>query len=219
MNREIGRGLLVLAILVIWWIVTGLTHLIDPLRLPSPESIWAALVQISTRGYAGATLPVHILTSLKLIVEGFGLSVIVGFPIGLSMGLSRRWESFINPVFQGLRAVPPLAWIPLSILWFGIGSRAQLFIIWYAATPPMILNTWWGVRQIPSSINETAAVFGAGRWRRWKSVVVPGAVVQVFTGLRLSLQVSWMALVAAELVGSKAGLGHIMIIGARAIDP
>ena len=121
-------------------------------------------------------------------------------------------------MFQLLRPIPALAWIPLAILWFGLGTEAQVFVIALAAFAPLVINTYTGVRTVNPTLVAAARVHGAKPWHVLSSVVIPSSLPMIFTGLRISMQVCWMALVAAELVGSTSGLGHIMIIGERDLN-
>ncbi len=135
------------------------------------------------------------------------------------MGWCRRAEAFINPTFLLIRPIPPLAWIPLSIPWFGLGDIAKIFVIWFAAFVPALINTYTGVRSIDGTLIAAARVHGASTARILADVVVPGALPMIFTGLRLSLQASWTTLVAAELVGAFFGLGRVLMIASLDIYP
>jgi NitT/TauT family transport system permease protein/taurine transport system permease protein len=135
------------------------------------------------------------------------------------MGASRAVEAFANPIFLVLRPIPPLAWIPLAIVWLGLGDAAKMMVIFFAAFVPSVINSYTGVRQIDRPLFEAAAVLGIRGARYWREVLVPGALPSIFTGLRLSLQASWTTLVAAELVGAVAGLGQILNQGAQDIFP
>jgi NitT/TauT family transport system permease protein/taurine transport system permease protein len=135
------------------------------------------------------------------------------------MGWSPRVEAVLNPVFLLIRPIPPLAWIPLAIVWLGLGDGAKIMVIWFAAFVPSAINTFTGVRQINPILIEAARVHGATDWRVAKEVVAPAALPMIFTGLRLSLQASWTTLVAAELVGAFLGLGRVLSIAYRDIYP
>jgi taurine transport system permease protein len=161
----------------------------------------------------------HALHSLKLVVMGFLVAIAVGVPLGLLMGWSRRAEALINPVFLLIRPIPPLAWIPLAILWLGLGDAAKIMVIFFAAFVPSVINTFTGVRTIEPHIIEAAHMLGTGRWRFVREVLVPAAAPMIFTGLRLSLQASWTTLVAAELVGALAGLGRVLNMAQQDIYP
>jgi NitT/TauT family transport system permease protein/taurine transport system permease protein len=217
------RGLIALATLVcvgvLWAATTGWFGIISSARFPSPAQVWSSLAQISTVGFAGATLPVHIVASVSLVIEGFLIAASSGTALGLAMGWSPRFAALVNPVFQLIRPIPPLAWIPLAILWLGLGNAAKVFVIWLAAFVPAVINTEAGVRDLPKYLIEAAEMLGTNRVRLIGRIVVPGALPVVFTGLRLSLQASWTTLVAAELVASVYGLGHVLNTAQQDIDP
>ncbi|HYF06578.1 MAG TPA: ABC transporter permease, partial [Acetobacteraceae bacterium] len=188
-------------------------------RFPSPAEFGKALVQIAIQGYGGAPLLLQALHSLKLVAMGFAVAVAVGVPLGLAMGWSERVEAFTNPIFLVLRPIPPLAWIPLAIVWLGLGDGAKILVIWFAAFVPSVINTWTGVRGVDPTLIAAAQVHGAGRARMLWEVIIPGAMPMIFTGLRLSLQASWTTLVAAELVGAFFGLGRVLDAAYRDINP
>jgi NitT/TauT family transport system permease protein/taurine transport system permease protein len=210
----------VLAVLVLWWLATSGLRLLNPLRLPSPQEVWAALAQISTgQGYGGATLWQHALQSLTLVAKGFGVAIVTGIPLGLLMGWSRRAEALINPIFLLLRPIPALAWIPLAIVWFGLGDAGKVFVIWLTAFVPSVINAFTGVRGVDPVLIAAARTQGASTAQVLRHVVIPGAMPLIFTGLRLSLQASWTTLVAAELVGAFFGLGRVLNVAGQDIFP
>ncbi|HEY8381519.1 MAG TPA: ABC transporter permease [Microvirga sp.] len=207
------------ALVLLWFTLTTATAIIGPGRFPSPSDFWLSLTQINVRGYAGATLVSHAWQSLKLVVMGFLVAVATGVPLGLWMGWDRRAEALINPVFLVIRPIPPLAWIPLAILWLGLGDAAKIMVIWFAAFVPSVINTFTGVRNIDRPMIEAARMLGTPRWRLIREVIAPAASPMIFTGLRLSLQASWTTLVAAELVGALAGVGFILNVAQQDIYP
>jgi NitT/TauT family transport system permease protein/taurine transport system permease protein len=135
------------------------------------------------------------------------------------MGYSRKAEALINPAFLLLRPIPPLAWIPLAIVWLGLGDAAKVLVIIVAAFVPSVINSYTGVRNIEKPIMEAAQMLGIRGFKLVTDVLVPGAFPMIFTGLRLSLQASWTTLVAAELIGALYGLGSILNQGAQDIYP
>jgi taurine transport system permease protein len=135
------------------------------------------------------------------------------------MGINRSFEAFVNPVFLMIRPIPPLAWIPLAVVWFGLGIPAKIFVVWLAAFVPALINAYTGVRTVDRTLIDAARIHGAGTSRLILDVIVPGALPMIFTGLRLSLQASWTTLVAAQLVGSIAGLGHVLSVASIDIYP
>lgn len=208
-SARIGAAAVTVAMLL-WFILTTVTGLIPSGRFPSPADTWAALVQISGRGYANGGLAAHVVSSLRVVTLGFVAAVVTGVPLGLLMGWSRKAEAFINPIFLLIRPIPPLAWIPLAILWLGLGDAAKVLVIWFAAFVPSVINSSAGVRAIDKPIIEAARMLGTPKWRFVREVMVPASSPMIFTGLRLSLQASWTTLVAAELVGAVYGIGRVL---------
>lgn len=147
------------------------------------------------------------------------VAIATGVPLGLWMGWSRRAEALINPIFLIVRPIPPLAWIPLAILWLGLGDAAKIMVIWFAAFVPSVINSFAGVRNIDPPVLEAAHMLGTPRWRFVAEVLVPAAAPMIFTGLRLSLQASWTTLVAAELVGALVALGFVLNMAQQDIYP
>jgi taurine transport system permease protein len=216
----LGVSLLALGgVLALWWLLTSATGFISPARFPAPAEVWGAARQIVVEGYSNARLHEHVLRSVLLVTMGFAVAASCGVVLGLAMGASRRVEAVANPIFLLLRPIPPLAWIPLAIVWLGLGDAAKLMVIFVSAFVPSVINSYTGVRQIDKPIFEAAAMLSVTGWRYWREVLVPGALPSIFTGLRLSLQASWTTLVAAELVGAVAGLGTILNQSAQDIYP
>jgi taurine transport system permease protein len=215
-----GSALVALAaVLLLWQLLTAVFGVIAPTRFPTPAEVGGALQQIAVEGYSNGRLHEHVLRSVLLVSMGFVVASSAGVALGLWMGASRVAEAFVNPIFLLLRPIPPLAWIPLAIVWLGLGDAAKLMVIFVSAFVPSVINSYTGVRQIDRPLFEAAAMLKVQGWRYWREVLIPGALPSIFTGLRLSLQASWTTLVAAELVGAIAGLGQILNQAAQDIYP
>jgi NitT/TauT family transport system permease protein/taurine transport system permease protein len=207
------------AVLLAWHVLTATTGWVSPARFAPPAEVMGALRQIAVDGYASARWHEHVLRSVLLVTASFAVASSFGVALGLAMGASRSAEAFVNPIFLLLRPIPPLAWIPLAIVWLGLDNAAKVMVIFVAAFVPSVINSFTGVRQIERPIFEAAAMLDVRGWRYWREVLVPGALPSIFTGLRLSLQASWTTLVAAELIGAVAGLGAILNQSAQDIYP
>jgi NitT/TauT family transport system permease protein/taurine transport system permease protein len=208
---RLAVGTATFAVLVAgWYLATSVTHAIPAIYFPTPQEVWAALSQITLVGYADGRLHEHFVHSSKLVLMGFAVAVSIGVPLGLWMGWSRRAEAFVNPVFLLIRPIPPLAWIPLAIVWLGLGDAAKVLVIWFAAFVPAVINSYAGVRSIEPHVIEAARSLGVRGPMLVGEVLVPGALPLIFTGLRLSLQACWTTLVAGELIGAIVGLGHVL---------
>jgi ABC-type nitrate/sulfonate/bicarbonate transport system permease component len=209
----------VATIMALWYVLTTLTHVVAAARFPTPGDAWGALQQITLQGYADARLWRHVVQSSGLVLMGFAVASSVGVALGLLMGWNRRAEALLNPVFLLLRPIPPLAWIPLAIVWLGLGNAAKVLVIFMAAFVPAVINTYAGVRSMEPQIVEASRMLGVRGTRFIREVLVPAAMPHIFTGLRLSLQASWTTLVAAELVGALYGLGQVLSSAAQDIYP
>ena len=218
-RKSLWIALWLAGLVLIWWLATSASGWIDSSRFPSPVETWDAFRQIVTEGYSNARWHQHVLRSILLVCMGFSVAGALGVLLGMAMGSSRKIEAFLNPAFLFLRPIPPLAWIPLAIVWLGLGDAAKVMVIFVAAFVPSVINSYSGVRQIDRSILEASAMLDVKGLRLWRAVLFPAALPSIFTGLRLSLQASWTTLVAAELVGAVAGLGQILNQGAQDIYP
>lgn len=198
------------AAILFWWMATSVLHLVDTIRFPDPGTFLESLHQIVFAQYAGGDLAQHVASSLGLVLRGFVLASVTGCALGLIMGLSPFWRDFLSPIFNLLRPVPPLAWIPLALLWFGLGDASKIFLITYAAFIPVVINTSAGVAQIDRVLLEAARVHGARGWPWLRHVIIPGAVPHILIGLRLAMQTSWNVIVAAELLGAIYGIGKVL---------
>jgi taurine transport system permease protein len=210
-SARMQTGIATVVVLLVFWVVGSRSGLINPQVFPSPDQFWAAAKQLVVgEGFADGRVHEHALQSIKLILMGFFAATAIGVPLGLWMGWSRKAEALINPIFLLIRPIPALAWIPLAIVWLGLGDAAKVMILWFAAFVPSVINSYTGVRTIERPIIEASQVFGRGGWSLIKDVIVPGALPSIFTGLRLSLQGCLTALVAAELLGALLGMGKVL---------
>jgi taurine transport system permease protein len=210
-RNRLAIGIASVAAVIALWYFGSRAGWIDKEIFPTPTQFAGAVKQASFGdGYADGRLWAHMWQSIKLIVLGFAAANVVGVPLGLWMGWSRRAEAFVNPVFLLVRPIPALAWIPLAIVWLGLGDAAKVMILWFAAFVPSVINSFSGVRTIDRPLIEAGRMLGVSRWSMVKDVIVPGALPSIFTGLRLSLQGCVTALVAAELLGAQLGMGKVL---------
>ena len=172
----------------------------------------SAAVDLMNRG----VLLTHIVDSLYRVLLAVGTASVIGIPLGLAMGWFPRFRSAVDPLLEFIRPIPPLAWIPLSILWFGIGDTQIVYIIFLAAFFPIVLNSMAGARDVDTYLVRAGLSLGARPRELFTTVVLPGALPNIFTGVRVGLGIGWMALVAGELVAAPSGLGY-MINNARTL--
>src|SRR5829696_7516269 len=174
MDRRSAMGIVtLLALALLWYLATTAFGLISSGRFPAPADAWSSLRQVALRGYANGLLHEHVLHSVKLVTLGFLVAAGTGTPLGLLMGWSRRAEALVNPVFSLIRPIPPLAWIPLAILWLGLGDAAKIMVIWFAAFVPAVINSFTGVRTIEPSVLEAGRMLGTPRARLVAEILVP----------------------------------------------
>ena len=206
---------LLAAFIGVWEFASIFGQRINPqleVMLPPPTAVFSAALDLLNRG----VLFTHILDSLYRVLIAVGTAAALGVPLGLAMGWSRRIREAVDPLIGFIRPIPPLAWIPLSILWFGIGDMQIEYIIFLAAFFPIVLNSLAGARDVDSYLLQAGLSLGARRHELFLTVVLPGALPNIFTGLRIGLGIGWMALVAGELVAAPSGLGY-MINNARTL--
>ena len=206
--------------LFVWWRLTaGAMPVLEPMSLPSPRETWSAVRQIATDGYSGSVLWGHLAASTWLVLRGFVLALVLGLALGLSMSLSSAARDLLMPIFSFVRPVPPLAWIPLALLWLGLGDGSKLLVITLAALIPVVINTLMGVQQIDRSLLAAARVLGARRLVWLLHVIVPGALPHILVGVRLAMQTCWTVIVAAELLGAVRGVGKVLATAKEDVYP
>ncbi|MDE2395984.1 MAG: ABC transporter permease [Burkholderiales bacterium] len=209
MTRRLGaarRLALPLALLLAWqWASTVLLDETERALLPPPTAVAAAAWELLASG----ELMHHLFDSLRREFVAF-VWALAAVPTGIAMGWWKLADEQLNPVVEMLRPIPPLAWIPLSILWFGVGDIQNEFIILLGIFFPILLNTIAGVKGVEPNLVRAARCLGAGEAAVLRRVVLPAALPQIITGVRVGLGVGWMALVAAELVGANSGLGFLI---------
>lgn len=201
----VGRFLQYLAILlgivVSWVLAARITA--NEIIMPSPGSVAEALVDASRDG----TLWDAAQTSLTRLAMGYGIAVLVCVPLGVAMGLSRTARALLDPIVELTRPISGLAWIPLALLLFGVGDTLVVFIIFYGAIFPIVVNTAAGIRDVDQHLVAASKTFGVSKLTTFFHVMLPGALPTILVGLRTASGTAWMSLVAAELVGGSAGLG------------
>ena len=203
--------LIYLAILLtVWWAVAAL-HLISPLFLPPPQQVLAKLLTIAgPQGFMDATLWQHLAASLTRIVLALLAAVLIGIPVGIAMGLSPTVRGILDPIIELYRPVPPLAYLPLMVIWFGIGETSKILLIYLAIFAPVAMSALAGVKSAQQVRIRAAQSLGASRAQVLWFVILPGALPEILTGLRIGLGVGWSTLVAAELIAATRGLGFMV---------
>ncbi|WP_264289602.1 taurine ABC transporter permease TauC [Duffyella gerundensis] len=199
-----------LVLLAIWWVVTRL-QLIGPLFLPPPQQVLHQLFTIaSAQGFMDATLWQHLAASLTRILIALAAAVLIGVPVGIAMGLNETVRGILDPLIELYRPIPPLAYLPLMVIWFGIGETSKILLIYLAIFAPVALSALAGVKSAQQVRTRAAQSLGASRWQVLWYVILPGALPEILTGLRIGLGVGWSTLVAAELIAATRGLGFMV---------
>lgn len=209
-RRPLARGLLYVAgpllLLALWQGLFEL-RLIRPILLPPPSKVAQAFWSLAASG----ELFGHVAISVLRVLEGFAAAAIAGLALGLAVGLSRPVDRATDLLIQLIKPIPPIAWIPLAILWFGIGEVAKVYIIFLGAFFPILVNTIDGIRQTDHRYVELARILEVPRLRFITKVVLPGALPAIMTGLRVGIMVAWMCVVASELIAASSGIGYLIM--------
>jgi ABC-type nitrate/sulfonate/bicarbonate transport system permease component len=195
----------VVAAVAIWALVTR-ARWVDPILLPSPADVAKAF----TASVADGSLQKHVAVSLLRVVEGFAIAMIIAVPLGILMGVSRLARGIVEPLLELLRPIPPIAVIPLAILWFGIDELSKVFIIAYGAFFPILVNTMAGFNEVDRVHVRAAQALGAKRYHVFRDVVLRSAFPFIIVGARVGMGMAFIVLVAAELIASSRGLGFLI---------
>jgi len=203
--RRVLPSVAVLGALVgLWWLTVAAT---GSVVFPTPWQVLTGTAELVRDG----SLWEHIGASLFRVGSGFGLAVAFAVPLGLWMGWKRGAFVTLNPIFQMLRPISPIAWIPIAILWFGVGDVSPIFLIFLSSVFPMIVQTVVGVHTIEQRYLRAAANFDVSRRTLFRRVVIPAVLPQVIVGMRIGLGVAWLVVVAAEMIALRSGLGYLII--------
>ena len=204
MRRALPSLAAIAAIVAVWWAAVAVT---GSVIFPSPGRVVAGALELALDG----TLVEHIRASLFRVGLGFGLAVAVALPLGLWMGWVPGTFATLNPIVQILRPISPIAWIPIAILWFGVGDASPIYLIFIASVFPMVVQTTSGVHAIERRYLRAAENFGVSRATLFQRVVIPAVLPQILIGMRIGLGVAWLVVVAAEMIALRSGLGYLII--------
>jgi len=183
----------------------------EPIWLPAPEAVVSRLGEIASEGYKNVSLWEHLGYSLGRVIAGFVIGSIIGIPLGYAMGLSNWFRGWFDPIVEFMRPVPPLALIPLIIIWFGIGEEGKVILLFLAALWIMTISARAGVSGVRISKVHAAYSLGASKWQILRHVIVPNSLPEIFTGARVAMGVCWGTVVAAELVAADRGAGMMIV--------
>ncbi len=203
-----------IVIIVIWSLASNSSSAL----IPHPEDVFKRLIASFSQKIGRYSLLQHTLVSLRRVVIGFSLAAVSGILVGIVMGRSKLADAIIRPLFEIVRPIPGVAWIPMAILWFGIGENSKYFIIFMGGFAHLVVNTYSGARRSDPLLIGVANMLGASNRQTFLNVVLPSCVPYIFAGLQVSLSTSWMAVLAAEMVSSTEGSGWIIIAGMESGD-
>jgi NitT/TauT family transport system permease protein len=211
---QVQRLVVPLGLLAVWEVFSRSGYL-PPALLPPPTAVlhaladWLFAIDGSTQDYAGTWLR-HALSSTWRVFVGFAIAGLLGVTLGASIGWSRAAEKSLEPTLQMLRPIPPVSWIPLAIIWFGIADRPAIFLVFLGAFFPILMNTIHGVKTIDRNLIRAGAMMGASERQLLWNIVLPAALPSIFAGLRIAIGSAWMLTVTAEMVAVKSGVGYVL---------
>jgi len=214
----------VLVIFLIWAAFTGSTWTfihapadwqMRPIWLPPPENVWNRLLAVADQGFRNFTLWQHLSISIGRVFAGFFFGALIGIPLGMAMGLNSFLRGWFDPIVEFMRPVPPLALIPLVIIWYGIDEKAKIILLFLAALWIMAIAARSGVSGVKLSKVHAAYSLGASKWQVLRHVIMPNALPDIFTGARVAMGVCWGTVVAAELVAAEKGAGFMIMVASR----
>lgn len=203
--KELLPPLVALSLLIaLWWVIVVASN---SAIFPTPLQVVTGTMELVRDG----TIWDHIGSSLFRVGAGFGLAVATAIPLGLWLGRVDAAYITLNPIFQILRPISPIAWIPIAILWFGVGNASPIFLIYIASVFPLIVQTAAGVHTIERRYLRAAENFGVSRARLFRQVIIPAVLPEIIVGMRISLGVAWLVVVAAEMIALRSGLGYLIM--------
>jgi NitT/TauT family transport system permease protein len=200
------------------WTVASLAGAAPEQFLPPPWKVAARFIQLTREPFVGYTLQQHLLSSFMRFGMGFALAVAIGVPLGLALGWFRWLDMIVSPMFDALRFVAPIAWVPFAALWFGTGIGGPVLVIFTGAFPPCVINTYRGARHVEPYLVEAAQTLGASHWQIITEVLLPASVPSIVAGLRVSAGLAWQSLVGAELIVASSGIGYLLVKGQASIS-
>lgn len=199
----------VISVLVIWYLITAL-KIVPSLFLPSPQAVWQKFLEVSQQGFMKSTLWQHLAASISRVLLALVAAIAIGVPLGLWMGLNKWVRAVLDPLVELLRPIPPLAYLPLLVIWFGIGETTKVLLIFFSILAPVIISSTHGVISHQLNRERAALSLGASQSQVFWHVILPTALPHILTGIRIGLGVGWSTLVASELVAADRGIGFMV---------
>lgn len=214
-RRRLIRGAIGIGVVLVLWQVMAVAYNLQQI-LPPPLTVARTIINTLTLHYQqrwlyGPNIYQHLASSLIRAVSGFAIAAAFSIPLGLLAGRSRAVSEFVDPVIRSLYPIPGIAWIPLAILWFGLGNTTVIFVVVIAEFFPLYFNTEAGARNINPILIDAARCFGARRLTLFRRVILPASIPYIITGMRIALGGSWRMIVAAEMLASESGIGSVLM--------
>jgi taurine transport system permease protein len=198
----------------VWWLVTAMGW-VKPLFVPPPMAIVTKFIDIWNEGFTGTPFLEHVWISTLRVFGAFALACLIGLPLGLAMGMSPVMSGIFDPPIEFYRPIPPLAYLPLMIIWFGIGETSKVLLIFLSVFAPVVLGARSGVKSAAIEQIHAAYSFGATRWQVMRHVILPSAMPEILTAMRIGIGFGWTTLVAAEMVAATKGLGYMVLTASQ----
>lgn len=195
------------------WTLIAVSGWVPRQFLPTPWTVADRLWELTNAPFVGYTIQQHLASSLGRYLLGFGLAALVGIPLGLMMGWFRWLDDVVTPLFEGIRFIAPIAWVPFAALWFGTGIGGPVLIIFMGAFPPALINAYRGAKFVEPRLIEAGRMLGASNTTMITQVLLPASVPSIVAGLRISAGLGWQSLVGAELIVASSGIGYLMVKG------
>ncbi len=204
----------IFCLIAIWIALSGSR----PDFFPTPRMTWDRFVELVEYPISKISIPGHIWASLKRVLTAFSAATVIGISFGIVMGWNKRIRAAVEPIFEALRPIPPIAWIPLVILWFGIGEFPKVLLVFIGSIIPIVLNTMTGVGLVDPMYLNVSRIFRANTVQTMLHVVLPASIPAIFAGMKAALSSGWMVVVAAEMIASKSGVGFLITRGSDSYD-
>jgi taurine transport system permease protein len=204
----------IVTFILLWFYVARITGY----RIASPMQVAARFQTTLKKPIASKSIFQHAGISLLRVVKALFFAIVIGIPLGLLMGWNRTFRAIVRPVFEAIRPIPPIAWIPLITMWFGIYETPKVIIIFLGTFTPIVVNTYTGVSMVPQLNTDAGRSFGADSMQLLKDIVIPSAFPSIFAGIRTAISSGWVVMLAAEMISAKSGLGFLVIRGQEVSD-
>jgi taurine transport system permease protein len=204
----------IIGIIFIWWLFTFMGW-VKPMFLPSPQAVLAKFIQVWNEGFTNTPFLQHVGISAARVFGAFLLACVIGIPLGIAMGMSPFIRGIFDPPLEFYRPIPPLAYLPLMIIWFGIGEMSKVLLIFLSVLAPVTLGARSGVKSAAIEQIHAAYSFGASRWQVMRHVILPSALPEILTAMRIGIGFGWTTLVAAEMVAATEGIGYMVLTASQ----